>query len=85
MLRLHVVLNSPDGEEVLRQTDLAVLTGKAGQQQVLDLSGEPRTSSRVSLRLPHTAEVVVAKQALLSDSPVAFTVWIISSSTASHT
>lgn len=29
MLRLHVVLNSPDGVEVLRQPDLAVLTGKA--------------------------------------------------------
>ncbi len=48
MLRLHVVLNSADGEEILRQPDLAVLTGRAGRDQVLDLSGEYRPSTRVS-------------------------------------
>jgi Ni,Fe-hydrogenase III small subunit len=37
MLRLHVVLNAPDGEDLAtttnRHADLAVLTGKAGQER----------------------------------------------------
>lgn len=55
MLRLHVVLNAPDGEDVAatRHADLAVLTGKAGQerknkymlQQVYQAAAAPGTSS----------------------------------------
>jgi hypothetical protein len=45
MLRLHVVLNSPDGVEVLRQPDLAVLTGKATMTHALE---DTRPASRVS-------------------------------------
>jgi hypothetical protein len=51
MLRLHVVLNSSDGDEMLRQPDLAVLTGKAAgsREQAMDiLMAEHRTSGRVS-------------------------------------